>query len=339
MLARRSARCAGGVVRAVPHEVAVDPERGVGASDLQEEIVCAIDLGSRNFKAVAGRVSNGALVTWLLDKRRVELGEHLAGNDGVISQAKIAGVVEALEALVARARAEGASTVLAVGTQALREARNAGAVVRAADAAGVEVEVASGEREAELAYLCATGGAPDRLVSDLGSRSLEIAWRTGSVIESRCVDLGYARAFAACFADASGFGEARAAYDALLARCIDFVPEGTERLLCLASNTLASYVLGRPKEEVASRPLARAALTATIRGLERLAPGPWREHRDATTRAEKILPGLVLLDHVMRRSGHDEAVVSEVELPAGLIVDHLARTGRLPAAGVPMHSG
>ena len=303
------------------------PGGNVDSPDRPETAVCAIDLGSRNFKAVVGRIADGAIVTRNLGKVRVDLGEHLAEHQGSLAKSKIAEILGALDALSARGRAAGASRVLAVGTRALRGARNAEAVVRAAQAAGITVEVASGEREAELAYLCATGGAPNRLVSDLGSQSLEIAWRTGNAIESRCVDPGYVDAYAAWFADASGFGAARAEYDAFLARSIDCLPRGTEQLLCLASNTAASYVLGRPKEEVANRPLTSAALDSAIRSLERLARAPWREHRGSMARAEKILPGLVVLDHLMRRSGHREALVVEAELPVGLIVEHFARSG------------
>ena len=298
-----------------------------GPPDRQGTVVCAIDLGSRNFKAVVGRVSGGAIVTRLLDKVRLDLGEHLAENRGSVSEAKIAEILDALDVLAARGRAEGASKVFAVGTRALREARNAEAVAHAARVAGIEIEVASGEREAELGYLCATGGAPNRLVSDLGSQSLEIAWKTENAVESRCVDPGYVGAWAAWFAGASGFGAARGAYAVFLARHIDRLPRGTEQLLCLASNTTASYVLGRPKAEVTNRPLARAALDETIRTLERLSSAAWREHRDSMARAEKVLPGLVVLDHLMRRSGHHEAVVVEAELPVGLIAEHFARAG------------
>ena len=311
----------------VSGDAELGPGGNVDSPDRPETAVCAIDLGSRNFKAVVGRIAHGAIVTRNLGKVRVDLGEHLAQHQGSLAQSKIAEILGALDALSARGRAEGASRVLAVGTRALRGARNAEAVVRAAQAAGITVEVASGEREAELAYLCATGGAPNRLVSDLGSQSLEIAWRTGNSIESRCVDPGYVDAYAAWFSDASGFGAARAEYDAFLARSIDCLPRGTEQLLCLASNTAASYVLGRPKEEVANRPLTSAALGSAIRSLERLAPAPWREHRSSMARAEKILPGLVVLDHLMRRSGHREALVVEAELPVGLLVEHFARSG------------
>ena len=296
------------------------------APDHPGTAVCAIDLGSRNIKAVVGRISSGAISTRLLGKVRVDLGEHLAENLGSISGAKIAEILDALDSLAARGRAEGASTVLAVGTRALRDARNADAVVHAAGASGIAIEVASREREAELAYLCATGGAPNRLVSDLGSRSLEIAWRTeeAGAIESRCVDLGYVEAHAVWFAEAPRFGTARAAYDDFLSRRVGHLPQGTEQLLCLACTTAASHVLARPKEEVANRPLTHAALAVVLLRLERLGPAAWCEHRDALVRGDKILPGLVVLDHLMRRSGHREAVVVEAELPVGLIVEHLA---------------
>ena len=50
------------------------------------------------------------------------------------------------------------------------------------------------------------------------------------------------------------------------------LPRGTEKLLCLASNTAASYVLGRPKAEVACRPLTHAALDSAMRRLEKACP-------------------------------------------------------------------
>ncbi len=305
-----------------PH--GLDPGGQAAPPDCTGTAVCAIDLGSRNIKAVVGRISSGAIFTRLLGKVRMDLGEHLAENRGSISKAKIAEILDALDSLAVRGRAEGASTILAVGTRALRDARNADVVVRAAGELGIPIEVASGEREAELAYLCATGGAPNRLVSDLGSQSLEIAWRTEEAIESRCVTPGYVDAYAVWFAEAPRFGAARAGYDEFLTRSVDHLPQGTEQLLCLASNTAASYVLEWPKKEVANQPLTHAALAGALLRLERLGPAAWCEHRAALMRAEKILPGLVVLDHLMRRSGHREAVVVEAELPVGLIVEHLA---------------
>ena len=278
----------------VPTEGELDFGERADSSDRPGTAVCAIDLGSRNFKAVVGRVSGGAIVTRLLDKVRLDLGEHLAENRGSVSEAKIAEILDALDALAARGRAEGASKVLAVGTRALREARNAGAVVHAARAAGIEIEVASGEREAELGYLCATGGAPNRLVSDLGSQSLEIAWKTENAVESRCVDPGYVGAWLPGSPALRVSAAARAEYDAFLARCTSTTCPGEP------SSSSASHPIPRRRMSSGGRrrrsPTARslvprsmrrsgrwngfppprgASIATRWRGRKRFSPGSW----------------------------------------------------------------
>jgi len=88
----------------------------------------------------------------------------------------------------------------------------------------------------------------------------------------------------------------------------------------------------RPKVEAANRAPLHAGLDVAIRRLEGIVPASWRAHSDSIARAEKILPGLVVLDHLMHRSGHREAVVVEAELPVGLIVEHFVRAGTLRSA-------
>ena len=115
----------------------------------------------------------------------------------------------------------------------------------------------------------ATSARPEAPRTGSSATSAAGAWRfpggRGSAFETRCVEPGYVDAYVAWFAGASGFAEARAGYDAFLARRIHDPPGGTEQLLCLASNTAASHVLGRPKAEVANRPLTRAALDLAMR--------------------------------------------------------------------------
>jgi hypothetical protein len=42
---------------------------------------------------------------------------------------------------------------------------------------------------------------------------------------------------------------------------------------------------------------------------------------------EKTLPGLVFLDYLMERTGHCEALITEADLPAGLIVEYFFKRG------------
>jgi exopolyphosphatase/guanosine-5'-triphosphate,3'-diphosphate pyrophosphatase len=85
------------------------------------------------------------------------------------------------------AEAQGAATLLAVGTSALREARNRAAFLAAArDKAGVEVAVIGGEEEARLALLGVRAGlpaAPARLaMMDIGGGSTELLLADGETI-------------------------------------------------------------------------------------------------------------------------------------------------------------
>ena len=164
-------------------------------TDTSRQRVCALDLGSRNFKAVIGFRNGGSVVSRLLCKHTMHLGKEIADNGGVIGSAKLAEVRDALEALVDVCRQEGASTVLGIATRAVREARNGADVVALAAALGIDVEIADGSREAAVGYLAATGGAANRLVSDFGSRSLEIAWRLAGPLETGYVACGYEDAY------------------------------------------------------------------------------------------------------------------------------------------------
>ena len=85
------------------------------------------------------------------------------------------------------AETEGAATILAVGTSALREAGNRAAFLAAArDEAGVEVAVIAGEEEARLALLGVRAGLPGaaaRLVMmDIGGGSTELLLADGEKI-------------------------------------------------------------------------------------------------------------------------------------------------------------
>lgn len=85
------------------------------------------------------------------------------------------------------AEAQGAAAILAVGTSALREARNRAAFLAAArDEAGLEVIVIGGEDEARIALLGVRDGlpgAPARLaMMDIGGGSTELVLADGETI-------------------------------------------------------------------------------------------------------------------------------------------------------------
>lgn len=140
-------------------------------------LIAAIDLGSNSFHMVMATVTHGEL------RIRERLGEKVQLAAGIDEQRLLSedAMQRGLDCLRRFAQLtcnlpEGAVRV--VGTNALREARNRGELIRRAEAIlGHPVEVISGREEARLIYLGVSHSIADtpgnRLVADIGGGSTE----------------------------------------------------------------------------------------------------------------------------------------------------------------------
>ncbi|MCP4041586.1 MAG: hypothetical protein GY731_06460, partial [Gammaproteobacteria bacterium] len=158
---------------------------------MKVDTICAIDMGSRNFKFVTGQVVDGQLETKLMGKYEMALGKEVEKNHGVIGPDKLGEIEQVLRRLRDECQAESLKTIRAIATRAIRTAVNGGDVAKLALKLGIDVEIADGIREGEVGYLAATGGDDNRFVAELGSQSFQLAWNTGSGIESSSFPLGY----------------------------------------------------------------------------------------------------------------------------------------------------
>ena len=144
---------------------------------MKQDTLAAVDLGSNSFHLQVGRVVDDQI--YLLDNLRdsVRLGAGLT-RDHRIDQATQSRALEALARFGERLRGLPRAAVRAVGTSALRTAKNAKAFLLEAEAAlGFPIEVIFGREEARLIYLgVAHSLAPSaerRLVIDIGGGSTE----------------------------------------------------------------------------------------------------------------------------------------------------------------------
>ena len=147
------------------------------------DVLAAVDLGSNSFHVQVGRVVDGQI--YALDSMReaVRLGAGLTA-DKRIDRATQARAMETLARFGERLRGLPAQAVRAVGTNALRVAKNASQFLREARAVlGFPIEVIAGREEARLIYLGVSHSLPSaahrRLVVDIGGGSTEVAIGTG----------------------------------------------------------------------------------------------------------------------------------------------------------------
>lgn len=289
--------------------------------------IAAIDLGSRNFKAVIGENRGGRVVARLLGKRLVRLGKDVADHGGLISRDTLAQARRALVELLALCEREGSTQVLAVATRAVRKAGNGRVILDMAGELGLEVEIATGEREAELGYLAVTGGDRGKLVCELGSHSMQIAWRISGAIESISIAAGYERIYPEYIEGAHDFVQARKAYTAFLEREVRELCADSRELIGIAMNTMACFVTGKQKNDVTNRYLGHDRIRDKVQALTEMSQEAFASLKAETPKVDKILPGLILLDYLLERTGHRRALIAEAELPVGLIVEAFERDG------------
>jgi len=155
-----------------------------------------IDIGTNSIKLyVAERASDGSLVS-VVDKNNIaRLGEGM-GDTGILQSEAMERNAQAVAGFAELARASGAKEIVAVGTMALRTAKNAADFVTAVqNLSGIGVRVIPGEEEAELAYLAVLSGigaSAGRLaVCDVGGGSTEFSFGGDAGVDRRfSINLG-----------------------------------------------------------------------------------------------------------------------------------------------------
>ena len=149
----------------------------------RHDTLAAVDLGSNSFHLQIGRVVDGQIYPLDAVREVVRLGAGLTAEKR-IDRATQAKALDALAKFAERLRGFPRQAVRAVGTNALRVAKNSPQFLREARAAlGFPIEVISGREEARLIYLGVAHSMPvaayQRLVVDVGGGSTEFIIGTG----------------------------------------------------------------------------------------------------------------------------------------------------------------
>ncbi len=144
----------------------------------RHETLAAVDLGSNSFHLLVGRIVDGQVYPLDTLREQTQLGAGLTA-DKRLDRASQARALEVLAQFRERLRGLPRDAVRAVGTNALRIAKNAPAFLREArETLGFPIEVIAGREEARLIYLGVAHALPPadnkRLVVDIGGGSTEL---------------------------------------------------------------------------------------------------------------------------------------------------------------------
>lgn len=302
---------------------------------MKQDTLAAVDLGSNSFHLQIARVVDDQI--YLLDSLRdpVRLGAGLT-RDRRIDQATKARALEVLARFSERLRGFARSAVRAVGTSALRVARNADSFLAEAEAIlGFPIEVIFGREEARLIYLgVAQSLAPSserRLVIDIGGGSTELIIGTGlepELMESTSMGcLSYSlRFFPGGRLEKSWFKRAELAAANELQRIVGSYRRTGWKHVVASSGTAKSLASILRESGLRERGLSALALDRLRAQLikageiDKLKLPGLREDRVAT-----IPGGLAIMSAILAEFGIEQLEVSDGALRQGVLYDLLGR--------------
>ncbi len=300
--------------------------------------VAAVDLGTNSIRLiVAEPAEGGGLRELARDMIITRIGQRV-DETGRIDAAALDRTVRVLERYCRRARALRAERIRVAATSAVRDAANREELERAVkENAGSDLEVVSGEREAELSFLGATRGlgAPGPfLVLDIGGGSTELVVGALRPEASVSTQMGSVRITERLISsDPPAIDEldrVEAAVAEVLEEVEGALPVRVARTLVSVAGTattIQAISLDLPRYDPeaihrtwlgvdeAERILMQLALMTTPErsALPVMAPG----------RGDVIVAGALILVNVMRRFGFERTLVSETDILDGLAIEML----------------
>ena len=277
-----------------------------------------IDVGSNSVRLMF--VADGKVLYKSLNTTR--LGEGIV-QTGCLTCAAVERSALAVAEFYERALQEGAERVFAFATAAVRSAKNRELFLeRVKTLCGLNVEVISGEEEAEIGILGALGNS-DGGVVDVGGASTEIVVKKqGSLIYKKSLDIGVVRLRDKCGRDKNALKTMALSY----AKEYEKLPVDTLYAIGGTATTLAALKLGL--QEYNSELVTGAVITMSEMELlaEKLSALSVEEIAALPCmpkgRADVLSGGAVLLSALMNELNVKKLIVSDRDNLEGYAIKH-----------------
>lgn len=306
-----------------------------------------IDIGTNSvLLLVADRHPDGNFVPVAERAEITRLGRGVDRTHRLAEQG-MEDTLEILAEFAAEARAVGAREIAVSATSAARDAQNGADFFRAAqERAGVEVEVISGDREAQLTFLAVAhdfaGAEPDRslVVIDIGGGSTELVYgapqpEPGTIFYRRSFDVGSVRL-------TERFIRSDPVQDTEREKVIQHLheklnlprPPDRFRVVGVAGTVTTLYALLHQIEPYdAARVHGGTIALPELQALSRkLCSTPLAERKRLPglqpKRADVICAGALILEVALLRLGAGACLVSDRGLRWGLMLERFGRVSR-----------
>lgn len=294
-----------------------------------------IDIGTNSVKFILAEMgADGKFIT-VMDRNNIaQLGEGLK-ETGALSQEAMKRNCAAIKEFADMARANGAKEVFAVGTMALRKAKNtADFLGMVKEAAALEVRVIPGDDEARYSYLAVASGIDlghgKLVIIDTGGGSTEFVFGEGDRLDRRfSLELGALRVteeyLKADPPSVDGIESAGKHIDEFLSE--NGVGGRADKLVGMGGGitSMASVMFGMVEYDADRVQGCRLSLAEVERQIALYSSRTVEQRRSIVglqpKRADSILASALIVKGIMQRRGVDGLTVSDRGLRHGLLYD------------------
>jgi len=307
----------------------------------ESRIVAAIDCGTNSTRLLIAEQTNENRYEVILRRQEVtRLGVGVDASRELRPEA-IDRVLATLMSFQEDLNLSSTQAVRIVATSAVRDATNRNIFLEAAkEVTGSEVELLSGEEEAELSFLGAThemerGEAP-YLIFDLGGGSTEFAYGNETCEEFFSTDVGCVRTSEKFIRSDPPLPEELSAALSVIELHLNDVEQAITKissaktLIGLAGTVTATAMIEQGLQEYSYDAVHHYRMTKeSMEEVFRILATDSRENRLTNPgmeedRVDVIVGGVCVLIQIMRQFGFSECLVSERDILDGLVLQQLS---------------
>lgn len=291
--------------------------------------LAAIDIGTNTVRLlIATPTPDGGLARLLDESETVRLGRGVDA-EGRLAADRLAAAATAVATFATRARAAGATEVLALATSAVRDAANrAEFVAEVARRSSLTVDIIDGEREARLTCRGALLGRPTagrQVIIDVGGGSTEVILTNGGALTAaRSFQLGSGRLTERCLPSDPPTAAEIAAARAVATAILTDVPAGVVDGAVLTAGTAEALRRLTPRA-AGDDQLTRAMLATVLADLLTRPAAATATFGIVDRERARVLPGgIVIIETLMDRLALDVVFISQGGLREGALLEWLA---------------
>ncbi len=288
--------------------------------------MAAIDLGSNSFLCLIAEAGKNGQLKELYDTiEYVKLGEGVHQNK-VFSEGALKRAEDAFIKFDRLIKKYNVDKVVSVATSAARDVSNRDRFFDLGKKYNIPIDIVSGEREAELTYLGVLSGRPDRpnfCVIDIGGGSTEFAYKKQDKLHAVSFNIGCVRLTELFLHSEPEVATEINAFRNYLKKNLVNIDFGGLELVGVAGTptTLASLHLEKDFDPtlIDNFELTKGHIGQLIEKMNKLTVGERRQLKGIDApRADVIMAGALILEHVLEETGLDKITVSSRGVRYGL---------------------